>query len=243
MVRRAPREKRLALAGSAAPCSTAMIRGVIFDLDGVLVSTDELHYRAWSRLAEEEGIPFDRAVNHRMRGISRMASLEVLLEQASRAYAPREKSEMAERKNGYFRALLRTLTPQDALPGARAMLRALRARHIKLAVASASRNTPLIMARVALEADVDAVVDGNDVTRPKPDPQCFLLAARRLGLEPPECLVVEDAAAGIEAGRRAGMAVFGIGTRDRLPGVKHVAENLAAVSIEALLAAGSPAAG
>jgi beta-phosphoglucomutase len=218
------------------------IRGVIFDLDGVLVTTDEFHYRAWQRLADEEGIPFDREINHRLRGIGRMESLDVLLERSPRPYSPEQKQRLAERKNSYYRQYLETLTPADVLPGARQMLAELRRRGRRVAVASSSRNAPMILKRVALEGAVDAVVDGNEITHSKPHPEIFLLAARRLGLAPAECLVVEDAAAGIEAGRRAGMAVFGIGSRQVLPDVSCVAASLADIAADDLLAAGvSPA--
>jgi beta-phosphoglucomutase len=212
-----------------------MICGVIFDLDGVLVTTDELHYRAWQRLADEEGVPFSREINHRLRGVSRMDSLEILLERSARAYTAAEKTALAERKNGYYRHSLRLLTPADVLPGAGPMLCELRRRGIRTAVASSSRNAPLIIERAGLVGEADVVVDGNAVTRSKPHPEIFLLAAERLGLAPAECLVVEDAAAGIEAGRRAGMAVFGIGSPDVLPGVERLAATLADVTADELL--------
>lgn len=212
-----------------------MIKGVIFDLDGVLVTTDELHYQGWKRLAEDEGIPFTKQDNQRQRGVSRMESLEVLLEKASRSYSDDEKQEMASRKNDYYRATLRGLTAEDALPGAREMLRELRKRGVQIAVASASRNTPTIMERTDLKKEVDAVADGNETTRSKPDPEVFLLAAQKLGLPPEECLVVEDAAAGIEAGRRAGMDVFAIGPADRHPDVERRAERIADLTADRLL--------
>ena len=215
-----------------------MIRGVIFDLDGVLVSTDEMHFRAWERLAREEGIPFDRSIGHRQRGVSRMESLDILLEKSPRAYTAEERTALAARKQGYFRDLLNTLTPADALPGAVQMLRAMRERGIRTAVGSSSRNAPVIMERLGFNGAVDVVADGNDIRHSKPDPEVFLIAAQRLGLRPEECLVIEDAASGIEAGRRAGMPVFGIGTPERLPGVRHMARNLAEVTPEELLAAG-----
>ncbi len=212
-----------------------MIRGVIFDLDGVLVTTDEFHYQAWKRVADEEGIYFDRQINHRLRGVSRMASLEIVLERATRRYSDEEKLEMATRKNNYYRDLLHTLTPKALLPGALKILTELRRLGIKTAIGSSSKNTPLIMERTALTDKIDAVADGNDITRSKPDPQVFLIAAERLGLPAEQCLVVEDAVAGIEAGRRAGMAVFGIGTPDILPGVENIAENLSQVTAQQLV--------
>jgi beta-phosphoglucomutase len=216
-----------------------MIKGVIFDLDGVLVTTDELHYRAWKRLAEEEGIPFSREVNHRQRGIGRMESLEVLLERSPRKYSDEEKVALADRKNTYYRDSLATLRSSDALPGSRSLLRALRAKGIKVAVASASKNTPTIMERVDLSREVDAVADGREISHSKPDPEVFLLAARKLGLKPEVCLVVEDAPAGIEAGRRAGMAVFAIGPRERHPDVAHCTEGLNRITADVLLALGT----
>lgn len=213
-----------------------MIHGVIFDLDGVLVSTDELHFRAWQQMADQEGIPFDRQINERLRGVSRMESLEIILERSEREYTPQERAALAERKNATYRRLLQTLTPADLLPGALETVAELRRRGIKTAVASSSRNTPAIMARLGLEGRFDAVADGSDITRSKPAPEVFLLAAERLGLPPADCLVVEDALAGIEGARRAGMAVFGIGSPDKLPGVTHLAPDLAHVTVEELLA-------
>lgn len=217
--------------------------GIIFDLDGVLVTTDDLHFRAWQRLAREENIPFSREINHRQRGIGRMESLDVLLEQAGRKYRDDEKREMADRKNSYYCEMLKTLTPDDALPGARRILRELRDRNIKVAVASASRNTPIIMRQVDLAGEVDAIADGNEVTRSKPDPAVFLLAAQKIERIPAHCVVIEDAPAGIEGGRRAGMAVFAIGPRSRHPDVLHIAETLVSVTVDDLLAPLKPAHG
>jgi beta-phosphoglucomutase len=215
-----------------------VIKGVIFDLDGVLVTTDENHFLGWKHIADAEGIYFDRTINHRQRGVSRMESLEVLLERATRSYTAAEKEELAARKNDFYRRSLANLTPADLLPGAGEILAQLRQRGIKTAIGSSSKNTPLIMERVGLVGRLDAVADGNDITRSKPDPQVFLLAAERLGLEPAACLVVEDAPAGIEAGRRAGMDVFGIGTPHTLPGVERIAPSLVGVSVDDLLEAG-----
>ncbi len=211
------------------------IQGVIFDLDGVLVTTDEYHYRGWKRLAEEKGIPFTHEDNHRLRGVSRMESLEIILERATHAYSQAEKLEMAERKNRYYVELLQDLTPADTLPGARALLEGLRKRGMKLAVGSSSRNTPLIMAKVDLNRYFNAVADGNDITNSKPDPEVFLIAAERLGLRPEACLVVEDAEAGVEAARRAGMAVFAIGPAERHPGCVNRADGLDEVKAERML--------
>lgn len=187
------------------------IQGVIFDLDGVLVTTDEYHYQGWKRLAAEQGIPFSREDNHRLRGVSRMESLEIILEKAARTYSPTEKLALAERKNRYYVELLQELAPSDALPGARDLLAELKRRGLRLAVGSSSRNTPLIMTKVDLCRYFDAVADGNDITRSKPDPEVFLLAAARLELHPSRCVVVEDAEAGVAAAKAAGMRCIGVG--------------------------------
>ena len=213
------------------------IRGVLFDLDGVLVTTDELHYLAWQSVATQEGIYFDRQINHRLRGISRMDSLDIVLERAKRTYSPQEKEKLATQKNDFYRNLLGKLSPEALLPGAAETLRALRARGVKSAIGSVSKNTPLILERTGLTNLVDAVVDGNSITKSKPDPEVFLKGAEKLGLQPAECLVVEDALAGIEAARRAEMSYFGIGTAATLPGVERFAQNLAAISVDELLKA------
>ena len=175
------------------------IKGVIFDLDGVLCSTDECHYLAWKELADSLGIPFDETINRRLRGVSRMESLDIILQAAGRAFSSREKQALAARKNERYRRLLMKLTPADLPGGVRATLDELRRRGLRLAVGSSSKNTPLILQRLGLEDWFDAVADGNDITRSKPDPEVFLLAAERLRLPPGECMVVEDADAGIEA--------------------------------------------
>lgn len=214
-----------------------MIQAVIFDLDGVLVSTDELHYRAWRKLAEEESIPFDRRVNQRLRGVSRMQSLEILLAASPRDRSAQDKLALADRKNSYFLELLRTLTPADVLPGGHELIAELRRRGLGIAIGSCSRNALETLERIGLTGVFDAVVDGNDVTKSKPDPEVFLLAAARLNVAPGQCLVVEDAQAGIEAARRAGMAVFGIGPPGTFPGLRHAAPSLADVTVERLLTA------
>lgn len=194
-----------------------MIQGVIFDLDGVLVSTDELHYAAWKRLADREGITFDRAINDRLRGVSRMASLEIILERAGRTYSEDEKQEMAAYKNGLYVTLLDRLTPADVLPGVLGTLDGLRARGVKLAVGSSSKNAKKILEKTGLIDGFDAVADGTDITRSKPDPEVFLSAAEKLGLPSEACAVVEDAEAGIEAAKAGGMTALAVGDARKSP--------------------------
>lgn len=205
-----------------------MIEAVLFDLDGVLVTTDELHFAAWQRLAQEQGIQgFTRQDNLRQRGVSRMESLEVVLEKSDQSHTRAEKQALAEKKNGYYVALLQALGPKDVLPGARQAVEHLKARGLRVAVGSASKNTPLILEKTGLAPLFDAVADGHDTTRSKPDPQVFLVAAQKLGVQPQNCLVVEDADAGIQAGMAAGMKTLGVGPAAHNSMATCHAENLA----------------
>lgn len=188
-----------------------MIKAIIFDLDGVLVSTDELHYRAWKALAGRLGVQFDRAKNDRCRGISRMASLDIVLEDAPTAYTQAEREAFAAEKNETYRAMLASLTPADTLEGVMPTLAELRRRGYRLALASVSKNAPLILERTGLDRYLDAVADGNCITRSKPDPEVFLKAAEKLGMACESCAAMDDALAGIEAGRAAGMLTIGFG--------------------------------
>lgn len=189
-----------------------MIKGVIFDLDGVLVSTDEMHYQAWKRLAQELHITgFTREDNRRQRGVSRMASLEIVLEKADRTYSEAEKIELAERKNGYYLELLEEMDESAVLENVKDVLEKLKNRGLLLAVGSASKNAPVILEKTGLMPYFDKISCGLDTTKSKPDPEVFLVAAKKLGLPPEECLVVEDSAAGIEAAAAGGMKSLGVG--------------------------------
>lgn len=200
-----------------------MIKAVIFDLDGVIVSTDDCHFRAWKRMADEEGIYFDRGINNRLRGVSRMASLDIVLERAKREYSEREKQELAERKNEYYKELICELTPDDILPGVMDKLENLKENGIKIAIGSSSKNTPIILKQIGLDGYFDAVSDGNNITHSKPDPEVFLKAAEMLNIPPEDCMIVEDADAGIEAGKRAGMKTLAV---QGAKGADFSAENL-----------------
>ncbi len=188
-----------------------MKRAIIFDLDGVIVSTDGFHYKAWKAMADKEGIYFDETINNRLRGVSRMESLAIILEKASKIYTDEEKDAMATAKNEIYRESLSQLTPDDILPGVMDMLTALRAKGLKLAIGSSSRNTPVILNQIGLGDYFDAVADGNQIKNSKPDPEVFLLAAELLGIPPQDCVVVEDAYAGIDAAKAGGMKAVGVG--------------------------------
>lgn len=210
-------------------------KAVIFDLDGVIVSTDECHYRAWKRMADEEGIPFDRKINQRLRGVSRMESLAIVLEKADRPYSEEQKADLAQRKNGYYRGLLGGLTSADILPGAMALLEELKRRGVRIAIGSSSKNTPTILEKIGLGHYFDAVADGNGITKSKPDPEVFLLAAKLLDMPPRECVVVEDAYAGITAAKAGGMKAVGVGFARTCPEADYTAADLSEASIEKIL--------
>lgn len=211
------------------------ILGVIFDLDGVIVSTDNCHYLAWQRMADEEGIPFDRKVNEHLRGVSRMQSLEFILQRAPRNYTDEEKQQLATRKNAYYVELIGSLTEKDILPGALEILHLLKKRGIKTAIGSSSRNTPIILRQIGLSNAFDAVADGNAIGNSKPDPEVFLLAASLLGLKPQNCLVVEDADAGIEAALSGGMRALGVGSAARNSRATFTADDLTKADMNAIL--------
>lgn len=214
-----------------------MILGVIFDLDGVIVSTDDCHYNGWKRVADEEEITFTPEQGHCCRGVSRMESLEIVLKNANRQYSEAEKSAIAMRKNEYYLQYIQAITPENILPGVMSLLGGLRQRGILQAIGSSSRNTPTILNQIGLDHWFDAVADGNDIKRSKPDPEVFLLAAHRLGLSPQECLVVEDAAAGVEAGVAGGFKVIGVGVAAGHPDSTFSAASLERITADDLLGA------
>ena len=186
-------------------------KGVIFDLDGVICFTDEYHYLAWKAMADSIGVEFDRTINNRLRGVSRMASLEIILDRSAVAYSAEEKLALATKKNDLYKEYLKQMSPSDLSTEVKATLDALRDAGLKLAIGSSSKNTPFILGQLGLEGFFDAVSDGNNITNSKPDPEVFLKAAQFLGLKPEDCLVVEDAVSGAEAGHRGGFRVACVG--------------------------------
>jgi beta-phosphoglucomutase len=206
---------------------TKIIKGFIFDLDGVLTDTAEYHYRGWKQLADELGIPFTREDNEGLRGISRRESLRLVIKE--REYSEQQIQEMMDRKNRYYLDFIKDISPRDLLPGARNLLEEIQAAGLKSAVGSASRNASEVIQRLGIAELLDVIADGHSVARQKPAPDLFLYAATQLGLNPSECVVVEDATAGIEAARAGGFRSVGLGPRERvgmadlvLPSLDHV---------------------
>ncbi|KAF5076839.1 Beta-phosphoglucomutase [anaerobic digester metagenome] len=187
------------------------VSACIFDLDGVVVDTAKYHYLAWKRLAAEHGFDFTEHDNERLKGVSRMASLEILLEIGQKSASPQEKELMAARKNAWYVEYIENMDPSEILPGAQEFIENLRGRGIKVALGSASKNARLILNRIGLVNHFDTIVDGTRVVNAKPNPEVFLIAASDLGVTPAECLVFEDAEAGVEAAINGGMRCVGVG--------------------------------
>lgn len=187
------------------------MKAVIFDLDGVIVSTDQYHYLAWKHIAENEKITFNEWINDQLRGISREQSLEIILKQSHKTYTKEEKEELLLLKNAYYLESIKSLTPDDLLEGIPELLGLLKDKGYKVAIGSSSKNAKTILSYVGLSDFFDAVSDGNNITKSKPDPEVFLKAADMLQLDPKDCVVVEDARVGIEAAKRANMLAYAIG--------------------------------
>lgn len=188
------------------------LKAVIFDLDGVIVFTDKFHYQAWKRMADKMNIYFDETINNRLRGVSRMDSLEIILERyEGEPLSAEKKEELTAEKNENYRELLKTMTPDDVTDEVRETLAEIRKRGYKISLGSSSKNAKFILNRVALMDAFDAISDGNNITRSKPDPEVFLKGAEFLGVAPQDCLVVEDAEAGIDAGIAGNMKTAAIG--------------------------------
>lgn len=187
------------------------IKAFIFDLDGVLVFTDAFHYQAWKKMADRMGIYFDETINNRLRGVSRMESLEIILEKYDGTLSGEEKKALATEKNEAYRELLKTMTPEDVSEEVRSTLDELRARGYRLAIGSSSKNARFILEKVGLLDFFDAISDGNNIKNSKPDPEVFVKAAEYLGEKPEHCIVVEDAYAGVDAAKAGGMRAAAIG--------------------------------
>ncbi len=211
-------------------------KAAIFDLDGVIVDTAKYHFLAWRRLAGELGFEFTERDNERQKGVSRMESLEILLKVGGVTDLSQvKKEELAARKNEWYKQYLDEMTPADLLPGAKDFLKYLRFRGIRIALASASKNALFILEKLNITGLFDAIVDGNTISKAKPDPEVFLKAAEKLRTHPSECFVFEDAEAGVEGAKSAGMRVVGIGDRDILKKAEIVVNGFPEIEPVALL--------
>ncbi|MDK2841050.1 MAG: beta-phosphoglucomutase [Anaerophaga sp.] len=193
-----------------------MVKGCIFDLDGVIVDTARYHFIAWKELANELGFEFTEKDNERLKGVSRMRSLDILLEIGGLDFPKEKKEELAKKKNENYRSYILKMTPDEILPGAMEFIKKVKENNILTAVGSASKNAMTILDRLQLTSWFDAIIDGTKVSKAKPDPEVFLKAAEELKLQPGDCVVFEDAEAGVEAAWRGGMKCVGIGSPENL---------------------------
>lgn len=201
-------------------------QAVIFDLDGVIVSTDKFHFLAWSKITEQENIYFDEVINHQLRGISRKDSLEIILRNAKKDYSEEEKEILMTLKNDHYRKLLTKLTPIDISPNIVDVINYLQENKVKIAVASSSKNAKFILKQLGLYNNFDVIIDGSDIKKSKPNPEIFILASKQLNINPRDCLVVEDAVAGIQAAKAAGMSTFAVGEATKLQLADYNTNNL-----------------
>lgn len=197
---------------------TNMFKGVLFDLDGVITDTAEYHYRAWKKLGEEIGITIDRAFNEQLKGVSREDSLSRMLAYGHKEheFSEEEFSAMAARKNEYYVEMIQEITPEDVYPGILTLLKELKSHNVKIALASASKNGPFLLNKMAIEPYFDAIADPASVAKGKPAPDIFLLAASKVGIEIKDCIGVEDAKAGIQAIQASGALPIGVGRKEDL---------------------------
>ncbi|UTA70263.1 beta-phosphoglucomutase [Emticicia sp. 21SJ11W-3] len=212
-----------------------MIKAFLFDLDGVIVDTAIYHYQAWRQMANDLGFDITEEFNEKLKGISRMESLDIILQHGHLQLSEERKNELATRKNENYLQLVSKMTPADILPGVTDFFTQLKKNNIKTALGSVSKNAGLILERIGMLNDFDAIIDGNKIAKGKPDPEVFLKGAEELGVSPAECLVFEDAVAGVEAAKAGGMKAVGIGKKEVLTKADIVVENLAGVDIRMLI--------
>ncbi|WIV20383.1 beta-phosphoglucomutase [Paenibacillus polygoni] len=210
------------------------MKAVIFDLDGVITDTAEYHYLAWKSLADELNLPFDKEFNEKLKGVSRMESLELILSLGDTAYSDEEKKALAEKKNDLYKEMIAKVTPADLLPGIEALLKELQEAGIGTALASASKNAPFILDRLGVTHYFNHVVDVNLIKQGKPDPEIFLTGAAKLGVLPEECVGIEDAEAGIESILSAGMYAVGVGTPAQMQKADLIVSSTAELSLSLL---------
>lgn len=212
-----------------------MIKGFLFDLDGVIVDTAKYHFLAWKRLADDLGINFTSKDNELLKGVSRMQSLSIILGLGNLDLNEEKKVELATKKNNWYVEYITKMKTDEILPGVLDFLQDARNKGIRIALGSASKNAQTILDRLKITSYFDAIVSGNEVSQAKPNPEVFLKGAELLGLQPTDCVVFEDAQAGIEAAKNAGMLCVGIGSPEMLSGAHRVVAGLQAINVEEVL--------
>jgi beta-phosphoglucomutase len=193
-----------------------MTKAVIFDLDGVIIDTAHYHYIAWKRLASEFGVTLTPAHNELLKGVSRMRSLEIILSLGNIELPVEQREQLADKKNTWFVEYIESIRPEEIFPGVVDLIKSLRVKNIKVGLASSSKNAPRVIELLGIASLFDTLIDGTMIVHTKPDPEIFLLAAHKLGINPSDCLVFEDAEAGVEAALSAGMKCVGVGSKDQL---------------------------
>ncbi|RAK00343.1 beta-phosphoglucomutase [Larkinella arboricola] len=211
------------------------IKALLFDLDGVIVDTAIFHYQAWRRMANSLGFDISEEFNEQLKGVSRTESLDIILAHGGLTLSDETKAELAARKNEWYLELVSQMTPANMLPGVTDFFAQVKAAGLKSALGSVSKNARLILERIGMLDDFDAIIDGTKISRGKPDPEVFLKGAAELGVQPDECVVIEDAVAGIEAAKRGGMLAVGIGEPTVLTRADLVAGSLAALTLNQVL--------
>jgi len=204
-----------------------LIKAVIFDLDGVIVDTAHYHFIAWKRLADELGVPFTEHDNERLKGVSRMQSMDIILELGALQISIDRKTQLADKKNTWFVEFVEKMKPSEIFPGVKQLLEELKSQGIKIALASSSKNARRVIELLQIENEFDAVVDGTMIVHTKPDPEIFLLAAKMINVPASECVVFEDAEAGVEAALAAGMKCVGVGSTEQLGKANRVVKRTA----------------
>jgi beta-phosphoglucomutase len=211
-----------------------VIKACIFDLDGVIVDTAHYHFLAWKRLAKELGIELTLEDNEKLKGVSRMHSLDIILALGGISLSPHDKEVLANKKNSWFVDYVERMAPEEIFPGVKQLIQQLRAKGQKVALASSSKNAKTVIQLLHIQNEFDAIVDGSMITHSKPDPEIFLLAASKLGIDPKKCLVFEDAEAGVEAALAAGMKCIGIGSPEQLHKANRVIARTAEFALSTL---------
>ena len=212
-----------------------MIKACIFDLDGVIVDTAHYHYLAWKRLADELGYHLTELENERLKGVSRMQSLDIILQLAGISLNQKHRQMLADKKNYWFQEYIERMSPDEIFPGVKNLIQQLHGSGVSVGLASSSKNAKTVIRLLKMEQEFNAIVDGNMIRHTKPDPEIFLTTAEKLGIDAAFCVVIEDAEAGVEAALRAGMKCIGVGPRALLHKADKVVSKTSEITLSAIL--------